>query len=407
MKKKKLKKALKKLSKMLDENSFNIITEIDILAMEESIKEKLKEQPLTDANGEELVIGRLYQYKIIKYYMYYCGLGNNNAPIFELVNDKGINGLSLPKDYKSIASNTYYGYIGFNKEVEIAALEKDQYYYVEEGDFWMIGKVCIGNNGDNNDERLRGDYYYAINSEEEFNKNKSWCYSNTNRTFRKATEKEIKWLERCNEKGKYISKEEALREYKIGDWIITKDYCRQYDGIPLRINNIYEIPNGDMHCNFNTSSANFGISRITRLATPKEIKQQLIKEANERGFVEGFQLCNIKGHYYDGEITPLDWEYDPELDELTNLSATIYENGVWSEIKESYEFKVGDFVYNISNEFTSMTPKVTIIVEITETRIYTKDYYGKSWNTISNFNKKYRLATDKEIRKYCDFTNQP
>jgi len=420
MKTKKLKKALKKLDKVFEEilgEKNSVKCPIDEI-IEELFEEQPKEQPLTDANGEELVVGRLYYYSKAKEYLYYCGYykgSQDKIPVFELVDNRGCTGVHLPEGYKSIASDTYWSYIGLNKNVEIATLEEDEYYYVEEDSFWMIGKVSVGNNGDNRGTALRGDCYYAINPNNELRINDSWCYSDTSRTFRKATEEEIKWLERCNEEGKYISKKEALKEYKVGDWVIASigDSTQYIGRFKSKQNHYYElddwtyIPKGtkDVKETFRNGGA---FDKIERLATYEEIKNNLVREANKKGFVRGFQLSNIKNHSYIGEIISLGWYYYHEFDELTNMEATIYENGVWSEIKEPYKFKVGDFVFKSHYDTKNIKPRVTPIVEIrNDGYILTKDYRTSSGLHKNQFYREYRLATDKEIREYCDFTNQP
>ena len=85
-------------------------------------------------------------------------------------------------------------------------LEENEYYFVEDVGFWMIGKVSKGNNGDNTENSLRGGVYYSITSQNHLNGKSVWCYQDNGRTFRKATPEEIFWLETCAENGKFIKK---------------------------------------------------------------------------------------------------------------------------------------------------------------------------------------------------------
>ena len=85
-------------------------------------------------------------------------------------------------------------------------LEDNKYYFVKDGGFWMIGKVSIGNNGDNTEKSLRGKVYYSITSQNYINGESVWCYQDEGRTFRKATPEEIFWLETCVENRKFIKK---------------------------------------------------------------------------------------------------------------------------------------------------------------------------------------------------------
>jgi hypothetical protein len=83
---------------------------------------------------------------------------------------------------------------------------------------------------------------------------------------------------------KIILKKEAEAEaeavYKVGDWVITKGYSDDYDGIPLKINKIFEGSGGNTYCNFDKPIKikeglykpyhNFNIDDIERRVTKEE-----------------------------------------------------------------------------------------------------------------------------------------
>ena len=175
----------------------------------------------------------------------------------------------------------------------IESLEENCYYKVVEDEFWMVGKVSVGNNGNSNENLLRGRCHYLIDSDEEFVKNRNWCYKDTNRTYQKLSPNsdEVQWLEACNKANKYIPKEEVLNpkpKFNIGDWVhLTWDNDGDEDIFQIKSileYKFYTDPhyrNGEFLCD--------GVSLLMqpkrqtfRLATEKEIKEILIKEAKRR-----------------------------------------------------------------------------------------------------------------------------
>jgi len=69
--------------------------------------------------------------------------------------------------------------------------------------FWMIGKVLIPNNGDNDKFNQRGNATF-ISSERIFYHNRSWCYASKDRRFEIASWEEKQWLLECIELGRFI-----------------------------------------------------------------------------------------------------------------------------------------------------------------------------------------------------------
>jgi len=95
--------------------------------------------------------------------------------------------------------------------------EKNKYYYVEEGNFFMIGKVDVPlNEEDSSKDIFKGScHYFIARGYQSLYRGESWCYKDYNRTFRLATQEEIDWLEYCNKIDKYVTKEEFLKQTKI------------------------------------------------------------------------------------------------------------------------------------------------------------------------------------------------
>lgn len=92
-----------------------------------------------------------------------------------------------------------------------------EYYTVTEprvyGQGKMIGKV-ITINEDSLGEDLRGKatYIHTLTKPFGLDVNKSWCYKDGgDRSFRKSTPEEIKWLEACIKANKFIPEEEAMK----------------------------------------------------------------------------------------------------------------------------------------------------------------------------------------------------
>lgn len=135
---------------------------------------------------------------------------------------------------------------------------------------------------------------------------------------------------------------EEEKKYKIGDWVITKGYYKEYDGIPLRINKI-----NDSDCcyfdNPDNPNYNFGLCHIKDLAKEKEIENYLIEEAKRRGFKIGIKFFNIERPSIIQSLSKFDFRYYLDGDSLYgyapieewgkgNSNPSIYKNGVWAEI---------------------------------------------------------------------------
>lgn len=100
-------------------------------------------------------------------------------------------------------------------------LQEGRVYYIRERNFFMIGKVIIGNNGANEADILRGNANF-ISSGKDYSHNGSWSYKSRNRDYRFAIEEEENWLNDCMECGKFIKRDitKVLMIYSIFDSVI-------------------------------------------------------------------------------------------------------------------------------------------------------------------------------------------
>lgn len=120
--------------------------------------------------------------------------------------------------------------------VEFIPMIVNNYYKVTDDKFWMIGKVITVYNSDNGISNTRGNAAF-IDSNNFFNLNKSWCYKSKGRTYQKATNEEIAWLDECIKQNKYVdlkevttktiykdSKGRLLQDFKVGEWWLNPYY---------------------------------------------------------------------------------------------------------------------------------------------------------------------------------------
>jgi hypothetical protein len=96
-------------------------------------------------------------------------------------------------------------------------------------------------------------------------------------------------------------------EYKVGDWVITKDYSGNYDGKALKITKLfeeYDITYAYFEPN-NSTSHNFVFpDNILRKATPEEIEKattEVVRMGGENGF--DLTVKNKKIYHKNEDIT--------------------------------------------------------------------------------------------------------
>ena len=91
-------------------------------------------------------------------------------------------------------------------------MKKNNIYFVEEGDFWMLGR-CLEEPGSDPDRcpanTIRSDkLIYTPNS--------MWCFQDSrNRKYREATYKEKMWYEECERQQKFIPENQINYSYDI------------------------------------------------------------------------------------------------------------------------------------------------------------------------------------------------
>lgn len=92
----------------------------------------------------------------------------------------------------------------------------------ENPSFWMLGRVSVGNNGENYSNSLRGVATYISCSEQVVQFEKTWCYRAQGRKYRRATTQEIVWLEDCISEKRMVPKDmyEGVK-YMMGNRIVA------------------------------------------------------------------------------------------------------------------------------------------------------------------------------------------
>ena len=233
-------------------------------------------------------------------------------------------------------------------------LEEGEYYKVVEDDFWMIGKVSKGNNGNNNDLLLRGDYSYSIDSDRNYDVDGVWCYycegaGDVTRNFTKLSKDsdEVKWLEACHNAGKYLTKEEALKPkptIKVGDIVIVTNQHSKNDASVGRLVKVVRIDNSgvpykteDYYKLYNWSKSTSWCAGV-RLATQEEINEALLNKAKKSypigthfksAFIPNNQtIYSVEKDYYN-------WYRDNSIVVNHRVGPSIYYEGNWAEIVES------------------------------------------------------------------------
>ncbi len=249
-------------------------------------------------------------------------------------------------------------------------LEEGEYYKVVEDDFWMIGKVSKGNNGDNDGLLLRGECSYSIDSDGAYNVDDEWCYYDEEdgrvvRNFTKLFEDsdEVKWLEACHKAGKYLTKEEALNPkstIKVGDVVVVTERYKNNSAIEGMLCTVDKIDTSTIPYlvtdTYNLYTWGVNWCKNVRLATQEEIKDVLLNEARKRyplgcsyeglDFISGAPTGNV---WTSSEIKPY-W-YNNRAIALQSGQGLVYVCGKWAKIvetkSETKTAKFGDVVFTI------------------------------------------------------------
>ena len=233
-------------------------------------------------------------------------------------------------------------------------LEEGEYYKVVEDDYWMIGRVSKGNNGNNDGLLLRGDCSYSIDSNGDYDVDEDWCYYDEEdgrvvRNFTKLSKDsdEVMWLEACYNAGEYLTKEEALKPkstIKVGDIVVvTKQESGNYasigsivkvimidnSGVPYKTEDCFNLYNWTLHNSWCID---------VRLATQEEINEALLNEAKRRYPIGTHFKSAYKPNYprtYTVEKDYYSWYRDGNIVVNHKMGPSIYYNGNWAEIVES------------------------------------------------------------------------
>lgn len=170
---------------------------------------------------------------------------------------------------------------------------------------------------------------------------------------------------------------ETKIKYKVGDWVITRGYSRDYDGVPLKINNIKK----DGYCNFDKTNYNdwqphynFHFRHIVRKAEPHEIPNK------QNDFIVGkwYKLPKHNWYLKHLNMTNNKWFYNERI--MCNLN--------------DYDFII-DWCDN-NTEFTLLT-------DLTEIQQYLPDGHPdkiivKPVETKS----KYQIEAEKALERFKD-----
>jgi len=89
-------------------------------------------------NIEDLIIGKKYQHIKNGTFAFYAGKNQYGSPVFELENQDGTT-VTLPPNYKFIASNTYWAYSGLEKEFSECDPKSDYLFNI--GDEFIINII--------------------------------------------------------------------------------------------------------------------------------------------------------------------------------------------------------------------------------------------------------------------------
>lgn len=90
-------------------------------------------------------------------------------------------------------------------------MENGKIYYVQEGDFWMLGRALEVPKIDKSDNTLRGRAVFIVAGVFKVAK---WCPQDIGRTYREANYTETQWFLECERQGKFIPKEQ-IKFYEV------------------------------------------------------------------------------------------------------------------------------------------------------------------------------------------------
>lgn len=307
-------------------------------------------------------------------------------------------------------------------------LEEGEYYKVVEDDYWMIGRVSKGNNGDNDGLLLRGDCSYSIDSNGDYDVDEDWCYYDEEdgrvvRNFTKLSKDsdKVMWLEACYNAGKYLTKKEALKPkstIKVGDIVVV---TKQISGNRVSVGSVVKIVEiDDSSIPYKTEDYyklyEWGLSyswcNDVRLATQEEINEALLNEAKRRYPIGTHFKSAYKPNYprtYTVEKDYYSWYRDGNIVVNHKMGPSIYCNGNWAEIVESKPeirtAKFGEVTFTIEGNNDYATTKYGKVTKglIEKAVDYLKNpptlagfkltiHTGNDYEKISNVNKLFKIG---------------
>ena len=295
-------------------------------------------------------------------------------------------------------------------------LEEGEYYKVVEDDYWMIGRVSKGNNGNNDGLLLRGECSYSIDSDGDYNVDDDWCYYDEEkgeviRDFTKLFEDsdEVMWLEACYKAGEYLTKEEALKPkstIEVGDIVVVTKRRADNDASVGRIVKVTKIDGSDIpYCVEDYYELyDFKVDNSwcidVRLATQEEINEALLNKAKKNypvgtHFKSAFRPNNLE--IYSVEKDYYSWYRDGNIVVNHRVGPSIYHNGNWAEIVESRPeirtAKFGEVTFTIEGNNDYATTKYG---KVTKGSIEKAVDYLKNPPTLAGFKLTIHTGNDYE-----------
>jgi hypothetical protein len=186
--------------------------------------------------------------------------------------------------------------------------------------------------------------------------------------------------------------EKKVRQPKAGDWVFVIASSISYSFIS-RVERIESIVGDDIkvenipYCTLSKFGESF------RFATPEEIKDHLIKEAEKRGFKEGVEYNNIPVNYLKPSLQTLkidkEWSYVKSYDAFgISGCGWIYAKGQWAEIIKKPAPKLENFCLIETRDHT--------IAIVLNKALITK--YNRYYSRVERYNKdlieKYKRSWD-------------
>jgi predicted transcriptional regulator len=219
-----------------------------------------------------------------------------------------------------------------------------------------------------------------------------------------------------------------IYEFKVGDWIITKNYCEKYDEKPLHLTKI----DAQGYCYFDNAEDkrdNCHLRNIIRLATTEEIKSVQPIESSEfvlpekwcvyikdSNLVSDKYKCSrySENYYiYSEPVNSKEFNYiigAGKLEEYTEITFDQFKHCVLKEEEiMKNNFKVGDYVEIIANTSYSCNKvgDIGIITEMGTTddcRVECGSINYGNWSylkelklsSLEAYNKKYGISNSKD-----------